>query len=172
MRPELIVQIEEDLTTPQLGYPYAKELLASKQPFTALFAYNDLSAIGAMWAFQEAGLHVPRDVSVVGFDDVPLAVFSSPELTTVRQPLQRMGQIAARTMIERIEGKAEYQSEIVVDPEFVVRGSTGPAARQQGKFVAPPSTDILPASPMGELGPIATPGVVRSTSRARRSPDT
>jgi LacI family transcriptional regulator len=127
IRPELVVQIEEDLTTPQLGYPYAKGLLARKRPFTALFAYNDLSAIGAIWAFREAGLSVPQDISVVGFDDVPLAVFSDPQLTTIRQPLQRMGQIAANTLIDQIERKAEFQPEIVIEPELIVRASSGPA---------------------------------------------
>jgi LacI family transcriptional regulator len=129
IRPELVIQIEQDLTTPQLGYPYAKGLLARKQPFTALFAYNDLSAIGAIWAFREAGLCVPQDISVVGFDDVPLAVFSNPELTTIRQPLQRMGQIAAKTLIDQIEAKAEFQPEIVIEPELIVRASTGPVRR-------------------------------------------
>jgi LacI family transcriptional regulator len=129
IRPNLVVQIEQDLTTPHLGYPVAKGLLARQQPFTALFAYNDLSAIGAIWAFQEAGLSMPEDISVVGFDDVPVAVFSSPELTTVRQPLQRMGQIAAKTLIEQIEGKAKFQPEIVIEPELVVRASTGPAPK-------------------------------------------
>jgi LacI family transcriptional regulator len=129
IRPELVIQIEQDLTTPQLGYPYAKGLLARKQSFTALFAYNDLSAIGAIWAFREAGLCVPQDISVVGFDDVPLAVFSNPELTTIRQPLQRMGQIAAKTLIDQIEAKAEFQPEIVIEPELIVRASTGPVRR-------------------------------------------
>ena len=129
IRPELVVQIENDLTTPQIGYPYGKELLARKQPFTALFAYNDLSAIGAIWAFQEAGLSVPQDISVVGFDDVPLAVFSNPQLTTIRQPLQQMGQIAAKTLIDQIEGKAKFQPEIVIEPELIVRASTGPAPK-------------------------------------------
>ena len=78
-----------------------------KEPFTALFAYNDLSAIGAIWAFREAGLRVPEDISVVGFDDVPLAVFSNPELTTIRQPLQRMGQIAAKSLIDQTRRKWE-----------------------------------------------------------------
>lgn len=127
IRPELVVQIEQDLTTPQIGYPYAKKLLERKKPFTALFAYNDLSAIGAIWAFQEAGLCVPQDLSVVGFDDVPLAVFSNPQLTTIRQPLQQMGQIAAKTLIDQIEKKEDFQSEIVIEPELVVRASTGPA---------------------------------------------
>ncbi len=133
IRPELVVQIEEDLSTPQIGYPYAKELLARKKPFTALFAYNDLSAIGAIWAFREAGLSVPEDISVVGFDDVPVAVFSNPQLTTIRQPLQQMGQIAAKTLIDRIEGKAEFQAEIVIEPELIIRASSGPAPRSLSK---------------------------------------
>lgn len=127
IRPELVVQIDSTDSTPHLGYPVAKELLERRQPFTALFAYNDISAIGAIWAFQEAGLRVPEDVSVVGFDDIPSAGFNSPGLTTVRQPLQRMGQIAAKTIIDRIEDKAEYIAEIAIEPEFVVRASTAPA---------------------------------------------
>lgn len=126
IKPELVVQIEKDLATPQLGYPYAKILLERQRPFTALFAYNDLSALGAMWAFQEFGLRVPEDISVVGFDDVPIAIFSKPGLTTIRQPLEKMGRIAAQTLIERIENDAEYKSEIVIEPELVVRASTGP----------------------------------------------
>jgi len=138
IRPELVVQIKEDLTTPQIGYPYAKELLARKKPFTALFAYNDLSAIGAIWAFQEAGLGVPGDISVVGFDDVPLAMFSKPQLTTIRQPLQQMGQIAAKTLIDQIEQKAEFQPEIVIEPELVIRASTGPAPNASSRGIKRP----------------------------------
>jgi DNA-binding LacI/PurR family transcriptional regulator len=128
IRPELTVQIDSMDSTPHLGYPFAKQLLARKQPFTALFAYNDVSAIGAMWAFREAGLRIPEDVSVVGFDDIPAAAFANPGLTTVRQPLHRMGEIAAKTLIDRIEGKAKYQAEILIEPEFVVRASTFPAS--------------------------------------------
>jgi LacI family transcriptional regulator len=125
--PKLVVQIESTDSTPAVGYPFAKQLLERGKPFTALLAYNDISAIGAIWAFQEAGLHVPADVSVVGFDDIPSAAFNSPGLTTVRQPLQRMGQIAAKTVIDQIEGNEEYIAEIAIEPEFVVRASTGPA---------------------------------------------
>ena len=126
MRPELTVQIETDLPTPELGYPAAKKLLARNEHFTALFAYNDISAIGAIQAFQEAGLRVPEDVSVVGFDDIPLAVIFKPELTTVGQPLRRMGQIAAKTIIQQIEKTAEYQPEIMIEPELIQRASSGP----------------------------------------------
>jgi LacI family transcriptional regulator len=160
MRPELIMQIERDLATPQLGYPYAKELLARKQPFTALFAYNDLSAIGAVWAFREAGLRVPQDISVVGFDDVPLAVFSNPELTTIRQPLQRMGQIAAKTLIDRIEGKAEFQSEIVIEPNLIVRASTGPVPARFARAVRP-----TPAGAVLNGGGAMVPKVANSRRR-------
>src|ERR1700730_2993549 len=127
IHPELVVQIDSTDSTPRLGYPFAKQLLERRKPFTALLAYNDISAIGAIWAFQEAGLRVPEDVSVVGFEDIPSAAFNSPSLTTVRQPLQRMGQIAAQKVIDQIEGNEEYVSEIAIEPEFVVRASTGPA---------------------------------------------
>ena len=117
---------------------------------TSLLANNDISAIGAIWAFQEAGLRVPEDVSVVGFDDIPSAAFNSPGLTTVRQPLQRMGQIAAKTVIDRIEGNEEYVAEILIAPEFVVRASTGPATIATMTHVMAGSGPVL-ASRQGEV---------------------
>jgi DNA-binding LacI/PurR family transcriptional regulator len=125
--PDLVVQIDTDDPTPMLGYPFAKQLLARKKPFTALFAYNDISAIGAIRALQEQGLRVPQDVSVIGFDDIPGAAFYTPSLTTVRQPLNRMGEVAAQSLLERIEGQKEYPSEIAIEPELVVRESTAKA---------------------------------------------
>jgi DNA-binding LacI/PurR family transcriptional regulator len=130
MRSELIVQLEGDDATPQLGYPFAKELLTRKRPFTALFAFNDISAIGSIRAFQEAGLRVPEDISVVGFDDIRIAVHNNPSLTTVRQPLQKMGEIAARTLLNRIEGHEDGVPEMAIEPEFVARNSTGRVAGQ------------------------------------------
>jgi DNA-binding LacI/PurR family transcriptional regulator len=123
-RPELTVQIEGTDSSPTIGYPFGKELLA-RGSFTALFAYNDISAIGSIWAFREAGFRVPEDISVVGFDDIPGTAFANPALTTVRQPLIRMGQIAAQTVVDQIEGRGEYVTEIAIEPEFVVRASTG-----------------------------------------------
>jgi len=125
--PELTVQIESDDPTPMLGYPYAKQLIERKKPFTALFAYNDISAIGAIRALREHGLRVPEDVSVLGFDDIPGAAFYTPSLTTVRQPLNRMGEVAAQSLLERIEGEKDYPSEIAIEPELVVRESTAKA---------------------------------------------
>jgi DNA-binding LacI/PurR family transcriptional regulator len=131
MRPELIVQLEGDDPTPKLGYPFARQLLGRGQAFTALFAYNDISAIGSILAFQEAGLRVPEDVSVVGFDDIQSAAYINPPLTTVRQPLQEMGEIAARTLLDRIEGRLKDVHEIAVEPELVVRKSTGRTAKRE-----------------------------------------
>jgi len=129
LRPELTVQIDIDDPTPQLGYPFAKQLLQRKVPFTALFAYNDISALGAIRAFQESGLRVPQDISVVGFDDIQGAAYSNPTLTTVRQPLADMGRLAAETLLARIEGTKEYQAEIPIEPELVVRQSTAAAPK-------------------------------------------
>ena len=128
IHPELVLQLEGMDSTPELGYPYGKALLARNVPFTALFAYNDISAVGAMRAFQEAGRRVPQDISVVGFDDISLASFSIPTLTTVRQPLLKMGRIAAQTVLDRIEERAPFVPEIAVQPELVVRVSTAAAA--------------------------------------------
>ncbi len=126
--PELTVQIDTDDPTPMLGYPFTKQLLARKRPFTALFAYNDISAIGAIRALQEQGLRVPEDVSVLGFDDIPGAAFHTPSLTTVQQPLNRMGEVAAQVLLERIQEKKEYPAEIAIEPALVVRESTAKAS--------------------------------------------
>jgi DNA-binding LacI/PurR family transcriptional regulator len=124
--PQLVIQLELDDPSPRLGYPYAKELLARNKPFTALFAYNDISAIGAIRAFQERALRIPEDISVVGFDDIQFAAFNTPSLTTVSQPLEKMGQIAAETLLARIEGESEVQLEIAIEPTLVIRESSGP----------------------------------------------
>ena len=126
IRPELTKQIEGMDSSPELGYPLGKQLLAQKTPFTALFAFNDVSAIGAIRAFREAGVRVPEDISVVGFDDVPGAAYNHPSLTTVRQPLRLMGELATKTLLQKIENDGDYPVEIAVDPEFVVRESTAP----------------------------------------------
>ena len=128
--PARVVQLTGLDSTPELGYPFGKELLARKVPFTALFAYNDISAIGAMRALQEAGLRVPEDVSVVGFDDIAHASFCIPSLTTVRQPLNKMGRIAAEKLLARIEGTDHVNGEIAVEPELMVRKSTTKAPAQ------------------------------------------
>lgn len=112
----------------QEGYAFGRRLLERKTPFTALFAFDDASAIGAIRAFIDAGLRVPEDVSVVGFDDIQNAAFYNPRLTTVRQPLREMGQIAARVLLDTLDGKPPADgSFVVLEPQLIVRDSTGPA---------------------------------------------
>jgi len=129
IRPELTLQLQgyshhPEPSVPEEGYVYAQRLLASKRRFTALFAFNDVSAIGAIRAFRDAGLRVPEDISVVGFDDVQAAAYLTPRLTTVRQPLRQMGELAAMHLLQRISAKNSYPGEIFVEPELVVREST------------------------------------------------
>jgi LacI family transcriptional regulator len=126
IRTEFFTQITTR-ATPQPGYEATKELLTKSREFTALFAFNDLAAIGAIRAIDEAGLRVPADVSVIGFDDIPSAAYTRPSLTTVRQPLLKMGEIAARTLLEQIEQRSEYVPEIAIEPELVIRESTAKA---------------------------------------------
>ena len=125
--PNLPVQLEGDLASPQLGYRVTKRLLESKEKFTALFAFNDISAIGAIGALRDARLEVPKDVSVVGFDDIQSASFQNPRLTTIRQPLRKMGVIAAETLLHRVARPEDdsYARQIVVEPELIVRESSG-----------------------------------------------
>jgi LacI family transcriptional regulator len=101
----------------------AQKLLRRGKPFTALVAYNDISALGAMTALREAGHKVPEDVSVIGFDDIEFASIANPSLTTIRQPLREMGATAAELLIRKI-GKNEVVENIRVRPELVVRSST------------------------------------------------
>jgi LacI family transcriptional regulator len=127
----LVAQLEGESSSPELGYQVTQKLLASREPFTALFAFNDVSAIGDIQALREAGCRVPEDVSVLGFDDIQSAAFQNPALTTVRQPLREMGVIAAETLLRRINApaKAPYPKEIVVEPSLIVRASTATAPR-------------------------------------------
>ena len=130
IHPELVFQLERIPNTSDLGYLPAKALLATRLPFTALFAYNDTSAVGAMFVLHEAGFRVPEDISVVGFDDIAVASFTFPPLTTVRQPLLEMGTVAAQTLLDRIEERAPFIPEIALAPELIIRNSTGPARQR------------------------------------------
>jgi len=135
--PELVIRIDasgwstkpgQHPMAPEIGYKPIKALLERTRAFTAIFCFNDIAAIGAIRALKDAGLNVPGDVSVVGFDDILSAAYFTPSLTTVRQPLAEMGRRGAEVLLERIADKEKpFPSEIVVSPELVVRESTGPA---------------------------------------------
>jgi DNA-binding LacI/PurR family transcriptional regulator len=130
--PDLTVQLQKDAdnpgpSVPEEGYVYAKKLLAARKPFTALFAFNDISAIGAVRALRDAGYCIPEDISVVGFDDILAAAYLTPRLTTVRQPLRQMGELAAQHLLASISnGHGRSTREISVEPELVIRESTAP----------------------------------------------
>jgi LacI family transcriptional regulator len=122
--PDLTLELTRPGFSPEVSYPVMQQFLEKKKPFTALVAYNDFSAIGAVRSLRDAGFRVPEDVSVVGFDDVNSAAFQNPSLTTIRQPWQKMAQIAAKTLLDRLNHKKAL-AEILVEPELVVRESTG-----------------------------------------------
>jgi LacI family transcriptional regulator len=126
--PELCVYLEANSWSPELGYPVVRDLLKRTRDFTAIFCFNDIAAIGAVRALADAGLSCPNDISVVGFDDIASAMYHTPSLTTVRQPLHRMGQTAAQMLLRRIQFPQEaYPETVTFEPELMVRESTGAA---------------------------------------------
>lgn len=124
--PVLTVQLLGDSSSPEAGYIAMKSLLARGERFTAVSAFNDISAIGAIRALEEMGLRVPADVSVLGFDDIYAAAFHNPALTTIRQPLFEMGNLAAQTLLLRLTNgtNGKVPQTISVEPTIMVRQST------------------------------------------------
>ena len=112
------------------GYQAVRRLLDNGEQFDAIFAVTDLIAIGAMRALQEAGLHVPDDVSVVGFDDMPLAEYVTPALTTVRQNARMAGDGLVEGIVNLIQGKPVTSQFMAV--KLIVRESCGAAAKRAG----------------------------------------
>jgi LacI family transcriptional regulator len=104
----------------------AIELLSRPDRPTAVFAGNDLSAIGTMEAAQEMGLDVPGDVSVIGFDDIPEAARTTPALSTVRQPIQQMGSAAVRLLRALMDGRIPETTHVRLPTSLVIRGTTAP----------------------------------------------
>jgi LacI family transcriptional regulator len=133
IKPSLVAQLEGNSPSPELGYIAAKKIMGAAQPMTALFAFNDVSAIGAIRAFNDAGYRVPEDISVVGFDDVYAAAFQNPPLTTVRQPLWQMGKLAAEILLRRInKTDSTFPGIVTVEPELIIRDSTSPVQAVAG----------------------------------------
>ena len=125
---KLVVQLErlgmQQTSAIEEGAAAAEKLLAYSRDFTAVVAFNDMSAIGAMHRLRDAGLRVPDDISVVGFDDVIAARIAYPQLTTIRQPLREMGECASRELIKGIEEDGLKSSYIKMTPVLVQRDST------------------------------------------------
>lgn len=118
LQPELVAEGE---FTDISGYLAMKQLLPQRPD--AVFVASDAMAFAAMRAIQEAGLRIPEDIAVVGFDDIPPAATSKPPLTTVRQPIQRTGSVAAEMLIERIEHPETQNCRIILPTELVIRSS-------------------------------------------------
>ena len=129
--------------TCQGGYEAMHAILRTEQPPSAIFVCNDLMAIGALRAAHEVGLRVPEDLSIVGFDDIELSSYTSPPLTTVAQPKERLGAMAVDMLLERVSGRRHEIRNVVLQPEFRVRSSTAP---YRGPL-APASLPPLPRLP-------------------------
>jgi DNA-binding LacI/PurR family transcriptional regulator len=110
------------------GIKAVPQLLDLPQPPTAVFSFNDLTAIGVINALRRRGYEVPDDFSVTGYDDLEMAAYYHPPLTTVRQPTYRVGQMAINMLLKLIKGDRHVVPEIL-EPEFVSRESTSPVAR-------------------------------------------
>ncbi|MFJ6671351.1 LacI family DNA-binding transcriptional regulator [Actinosynnema sp. NPDC091369] len=108
------------------GYDHARELLRLPDPPTAVLCGNDLQALGVYEAARQAGLRVPEDLSVVGFDDIPAVRWSGPPLTTVRQPMVEMGAAAAELVLALAAGRTPVQTRVELPTTLIVRDSTAP----------------------------------------------
>lgn len=126
--PELVVHGDGK---PEAAVRAMDTLLALRRPPTAVCCYNDMSALGAMRSIRLHGLRVPEDISLAGFDDLFIASYTQPPLTTVRQPMRRMGQLAMEHLLKLISGE-ESVVQIKVASQLIVRESTGPV-RQTGR---------------------------------------
>ena len=113
------------------GYQGARELLERRPRPTAIFAANDLAAIGALNAIEESGLRVPQDISLVGYDNTSLAAMRHLSLTTVHQPRHDIGQMAMDLLVERIRGVRVKARRVVLAPTLVVRSTTAPPPRER-----------------------------------------
>ncbi len=107
----------------KLGYPGIQKIVAEGRHFTAVVCFNDVAAMGTIRALHDCGLRVPEDVSVIGYDDIQSASYHVPSLTTIRQPLQKMGHIAAQALLAKLAGKPT-EALLQVEPELIVREST------------------------------------------------
>ena len=113
---------------PNSGYQLARQLLHQDDPPSAIFALNDLMAMGVLRAAAELGQRIPQDLAVIGYDNIELARFTNPPLSTVAQEKAELGNQAVQILIERIEDKALPMRRLVLPPRLIVRGSTDPAA--------------------------------------------
>ncbi|NTU74756.1 MAG: LacI family transcriptional regulator [Anaerolineaceae bacterium] len=126
--PELLYAGDWSATSGQAAVDQFQEIGAQ---FTAIFAQNDRMAVGAINHLQKSGLRIPEDVSIVGFDDMPLASYFDPPLTTIRQEILAIGSEAARLLLEAKEDPFAVSQQLLFPPELVIRSSTGKASERR-----------------------------------------
>ncbi|HET7208369.1 MAG TPA: LacI family DNA-binding transcriptional regulator [Terriglobales bacterium] len=135
--PNLVIQIKGRNSTYGEGCELTEELLRRRRDFTALVAFDDLTACAAIRSLTKAGRRVPKDCSVVGFDDLPGSAFYNPPLTTVQQQLEMQGSLGADIIEDLIRGKLEKRHLVAkhrkVSPKLMVRDSTCPASAGVGR---------------------------------------
>ena len=110
----------------QSGFDAMQRLLSRERIPTAVFAFDDPMAIGAICAATQAGYRVPEDISFIGYDDVEMARFASPPLTTIRHPKAELGQLAVELLVSRVRNKELTVEALNVQPELVIRNSVAP----------------------------------------------
>jgi LacI family transcriptional regulator len=128
---EIIVELEQPASSYEEAYSMTRGMLQRRRPFTALMAFDDMTAFGVIRALHQAGKRVPEDCAVMGFDDVGAAAYYNPPLTTIRQPLEKLGEIGVEILTQAIDASVAGEPFIAVhrriEPELVVRESTPPA---------------------------------------------
>jgi LacI family repressor for deo operon, udp, cdd, tsx, nupC, and nupG len=122
--PALVVQAGYDAIT---GMEAGRQLLLRKERPTAIFCFDDDTAIGVMKLYQQQGFLIPQDVSIMGFDDIHYAEFVTPALTTVHQPLEEIGKTCINLLLQQLAGKTVVPGRQFLPFELMIRGSTGPA---------------------------------------------
>ena len=139
----------------QTGYESTKRLLQSADPRpTAIFASNDLSAFGALDAARECGLRIPDDISIIGFDDIPQSSVIYPKLTTVRQPLEQMGIVAAQMLLAQIENPGHTPQRVALPTQLVIRDSCG---QYQPKGEQETAVDVNRRQHIADKPPLPSP---------------
>ncbi|HDL41945.1 MAG TPA: LacI family transcriptional regulator, partial [Actinobacteria bacterium] len=130
VRPELIVRTENGV---EAGRAAMDRLLGLEEPPTAVVAVQDSLALGAMNAIRDAGLTIGRDIAVVGFDDIPSAALAYPPLSSVRQPMDRVGELVVEMLVEELDEDSESSMKTgILTPELIVRASSGSTAGETG----------------------------------------
>lgn len=128
----LVVQLEETASSSEAGFKAMNKLISTKVPFTAVVAFDDMTAFGAIQALAHTGRRVPHDCSVVGFDDLTAAAYYNPPLTTVSQSMDDLGNIGSAMLLDRLSMQNDKQEVDLMpirkqmEPSLIVRASTGP----------------------------------------------